>query len=250
MKLVALFVVLSWNAFNRTYGQIVNIENKHIVNDTTGWAGNVDGSFAVVQNKLLLFGTSFRSRIQYKAKNDFILWINDFAYTGSKHVVYNNAGMSHLRYAHRIYKGLKWESFTQVQYNQILSQRLRAIIGTGLRLKTIENKNLKSFVGISSFYEYEVVSNPTIFHNDLRGSSYLSWFVNAENRFSLSGTLYYQPLWINFKDYRLMLQTNFAFPLFKKLDLKFETNIQYDAKPPVDVLNLIFSSSFGLSYKF
>jgi Protein of unknown function, DUF481 len=240
------FLLLSAQGFS----QIVNIENKHIVEDTSGWAGAVDAGFSMFQNKALLISSSFKARIQYRTRNNYVLWINDIGYAGSNKTVFNNTGMSHLRYAHRIYKGLKWESFTQVQYNQILSQKLRALMGTGLRLKIIDTNFTKAFCGISTFIEYEELRKPNIYQTDLRASSYLSWFVSPHKRYSFSGTAYYQPLWRDFKDYRLMLQTSIAFPVLKKVDFKLDLNFQYDENPPVDVLNLIFSSSFGASFKF
>jgi hypothetical protein len=246
-KLFSIYFLFSLHSIS---AQIVNIENKHIVEDTSGWAGVIDAGLSMVQNKSLLISSSLKSRIQHRTRNNYILWINDVGYAGSNKIVFNNTGMSHLRYANRIYKGLKWESFVQVQYNQILSQKLRALIGSGLRLKILDTNYTKAFCGISTFIEYEELRNPVIYQTDLRASSYLSWFVSPHNRYSFSGTAYYQPLWKDFKDYRLMLQTSLTFPFLKKIDFKIDFNLQYDSRPPKDILKLIFSSSFGVSLKF
>lgn len=43
----------------------------------------------------------------------------------------------------------KWESYAQIQYNQLLNQRLRALGGTGLRWKFIDTNNVRFFAGSS-----------------------------------------------------------------------------------------------------
>ena len=46
--------------------QVVNIENRRIYDDTSGWSGAFDAGFSAVQNKDLLLNATFRPRLQYK----------------------------------------------------------------------------------------------------------------------------------------------------------------------------------------
>ncbi len=239
-----------------SYGQIVNIENRRIYDDTAGWSGAFDAGFSFIQNKSSLVNASFRPRVQYKTMKHYYLFLTDWNYSKGNNQVFSNGGMIHFRYAYRL--GLKkstkkspwkWETFTQIQYNQLLDQRVRTLIGTGLRLKVLDKKGYRVFAGSSTFYEYEEILSSSLINRDYRWSNYLSWYINPKTNFSFTAVNYYQPLWNNFKDFRYMGQYSIYFSLIKRLDFRFEINSIYDSNPPINVNNWIMSSSFGVRVK-
>ncbi len=243
MKKFLFCFLLPWFYFAAS-AQVVNIENKRIYDDTAGWSGTLEGSFSAQQTKDLLYTLNFKTLIQYKTKKHYFLLLNDLSYSAGD-VVYANSGMSHFRYAYRIKNGpWKWESYAQVQYNQLLLQKLRTLAGTGLRWKFFDKNNAKFFVGSSLFYEYEEIQPLTEFNNAVRWSNYLSWFINKPT-YSFSAATYYQPNIQNFRDYRLSGQYTFLFKLRKRVDFKVEFTNFYDSKPPETVRNFVFSSTFG-----
>jgi len=229
--------------------QIVNIENKRVYDDTSGWYGNLDGIFSFVQNKDFLYQLNVRARIQYKTKKHYFLFLQDFVYSGGQKV-YANSGMGHFRYAYRIKQShLKWESYFQTQYNQILRQRVRVLLGTGLRWKFVKKEKINSFFGSSIFYEYEELQAENEFNDDFRWSNYLSWFIKMK-QISFSATTYYQPLLSNFNDFRFAGQYSLYSSLNKELKLKTECSIFYDSRPPSNVKSTLLSFMIGLSYEF
>jgi hypothetical protein len=229
-------------------GQVINIENKRIYDDTTGWNGSIDGSIAMMQTKDLLFNFTFRPKIQFKTKKHSYLLLADMFYSkGSE--IYANSGMAHFRYAYRIKGPWKWESYTQTQYNKLLDQRLRALAGTGLRVKFMDNDGYKLFVGTSTFFEYEEIQSSSVVNQDFRSSTYLSWFIDPKTVFTFSGATYFQPRWDNLSDYRIMGQYSLNFKLTQRTDFKFEFTTFYDTRPPLNVRKWIFSSGIGLSVK-
>ncbi len=236
--------------------QVVNIENRRIYDDTSGWSGSLDGGFSAVQNKDLLLSASFRPRVQYKNKMHYYLFLTDWNYSKGAEKVYSNAGMIHFRYAYRLQRKIsekkspwKWESYTQLQYNQLLDQRLRALIGSGLRWKAINSPKYKVFIGTSTYYEYEDIRTSDVLNRDWRWSNYLSWFLTPSPNFSITAATYYQPLWEDFNDFRFMGQYTFSFSVKKRLDLRFEFNNFYDSRPALNVRNWVFSSTFGFRIK-
>lgn len=247
MRCFSLLLILLVNIF--AFGQIVNIENKRFLNDSSGWHGNLDGSFSFVQNQDFLYQLNFRGKIQYKNKKHYFLFLQDFAYSGGK-TVYSNSGMGHFRYAYRIKESAwKWESYAQMQYNQILRQRIRSLAGTGIRWKFLNKNNSVAFIGSSVFYEYEEIQPEMLFNSSFRWSSYLSWFVKFKEIQS-SGTTYIQPNLTDFKDFRFAGQYAVYSPLHKFIKLKTEFNYFYDSKPPVGVRKSVFSLLFGISVEF
>lgn len=238
---------------NILLSQVVNIENKRIYDDTAGWSGSIDASFSAFQNKDLLLTGSLRPRVQYKSKRNYVLFLTDWIYSKGSNQVFANSGMVHLRYAYRlgkldsIHKGpWKWESYAQVQYNELLDQRVRALAGSGIRWKFIDGKSYKFFVGSSGFFEYEDIQSTSEIIQTVRWSNYLSWYVDPKAGFAFTAATYFQPNIQDFNDYRLLGQYAISFKMFKRLDFRLEYSTFFDSKPPTGVRNWIFSSSVGL----
>ncbi|MDP5009727.1 MAG: DUF481 domain-containing protein [Crocinitomicaceae bacterium] len=237
--------------------QVVNIENRRIYDDTSGFSGSIDAAFSAVQNKNLLLSGSFRPRVQYKSKKHYFLFLTDWMYTKGENQVYANSGMIHFRYAYRLksFKDSlkkspwKWESYAQMQYNQLLDQRLRALFGTGLRVKVLDKSGYRIFVGTSTFFEYEDIQSSEITHRDYRWSNYLSWYFNPKPSFSFTAVTYFQPLWKDLNDFRFMGQYTLNFNVFKRTDFRFEFNTFYDSNPPIEIRNWIFNTSIGVKIR-
>lgn len=249
------FQILCFFFFNLFHlqSQVVNIENRRIYDDTAGWSGAFDAGFSAVQNKDLLLNASFKPRVQYKNRKHYYLLLTDWYYSKGSDKIYANTGMAHFRYAYRIGRNdsirkspWKWESYTQVQYNQLLDQRIRALIGTGIRVKALDKKGYRIFAGSSTFYEYEEIMSSSVINRDYRWSNYVSWYFNPISTFSFSAVTYFQPLWRDMRDFRFMGQYSINFHTFKRMDFKFEFNTYYDSRPPTEIRNWIFSTLFGI----
>ncbi len=245
-KLIPLLVLFS---VNFSFSQVVNIENKRIYDDTSGVSGSVDATFSAMKTKDLLFNIALRPKIQYKTAKHYYFLISDLMYSKGSEKVFANSGMVHFRYAYRLKGPLKWENFSQIQYNQLLDQKMRTLIGTGLRLKCLDSKGYKLFAGISTFYEYEQIQSTRIFNKNFRSSNYISWFFDPKSHFSFSGVLYYQPLWNDLHDYRIMGQYTLSFHFTKRTDFRIEVTNFHDTRPAPGILKSTFSSSFGVRMK-
>ncbi len=240
--LLVLLLILG----NHSNAQVVNIENKRIYDDTAGWSGSLDAGFAAAQNNELFYSANFRPKVQYKTRKHYWLLLSDLVYAGAKGKTYANTGMSHLRYAYRLFNSpWKWESYLQIQYNQLLNQKVRALAGTGIRWKFIDTNHVRFFVGTSTFYEYEELQSDHVINQGMRWSNYLSWFIDTKSGWSFTAATYVQPLWSNFKDFRIAGQYTMGFHVLKRLDIRLEYNLFYDSRPPVNVRKMVFSSSAG-----
>lgn len=248
-----LTLLLTFHCFG-TFAQVVNIENRRLLDDSSGWSGAVDASFSIARNKDLFFSGSFRPRVQFKSKKHYWLFLTDWSYSKAKNQEFANSGMAHLRYAYRIGKDKdslhqspwKWESYSQVQYNKLLDQKLRTLVGTGFRVKIIGHKRYRFFTGSSFFFEYEEIQSSNIINRDIRWSNYLSWTMSPNDNFSFTAATYFQPNVKDFKDYRILGQYNLYFKFFKRVDFRIDFTQYFDAKPPENVRNYVFSSSAGV----
>tara|TARA_R110000737_G_scaffold117240_3_gene149952 strand:+ start:5345 stop:6097 length:753 start_codon:yes stop_codon:yes gene_type:complete len=232
------------------HSQVVNIENKRIYDDTIGWSGNISGTFSAIQNQDLLFSANFRPTAQYKTKKQNYFLIGDFTYSKGQQKVYSNAGMFHFRFAQRIKNSpWKWESYTQIQYNELRDQAYRTLAGTGLRWKFYDKKNWKFFLGSSTYYEIEEIRTTGEFTEDIRWSNYLSWFIDPKTFFTFSGATYYQPKWEDFDDYRMLGQYTLSFKVTNNFSVKTDFSFFHDTNPPTDVRKTTFSTMFGFGLK-
>lgn len=273
--------------------QVVNIENQRAGDGTYGFSGALDLTLSAQQQKDLLVTMHFKPLIQYKfnnkeryeeakrrnrrvdstryqidsveAKKDLnkhlLLLITDIKYTGARKNTYANFGMTHLRYAYRIGNtGLKWESYGQIQYNKLLLQKVRTVLGTGLRAKIIdispqrkgyENRAMRLFFGSSLYYEYEEIQygfRPMDYNNAFRWSSYISSYFNFKFLEFMSSS-YIQPSLADFRDLRISGDYSVLFRVSKPFSIKFNFSHFYDSRPPESVMKNTFSTSAGFVYK-
>ena len=250
MKLVILFLFcLSTVLIN---AQIVNIENKRIYDDSSGISGSIVANFSAIRNQDLLLNAGFKPLIQYKSPLHYYLLYADWNYSKGANNTFSNTGMIHFRYAYRLKSLVKnhqkspWklESYMQIQYNQLLRQKLRALTGSGIRLKIFDIKGNRAFLGSSAFFEYEELQTLEEIHQ-VRWSNYLSWFVNI-NDIIFTGVNYYQPTINDFRDSRFMGQYTFGYRLKKNISIRGDFMIFFDSRPAQNVKNTVFNSSFGL----
>ena len=228
---------------NVTLAQVVNIENKRIYDDTAGYSGSIDANLSAIKTKDLLVNVFFRPKIQYKTYKHYYLLLSDLMYSKGGDRIYSNSGMTHFQYAYRVKGPLKWESYIQLQYNQLLDQRLKLITGSGLRLKVYDKNKYKFFTGISTFYEIEEFVSSHVINKDFRLSQYISWYIDPKTNYFFSGVFYAQPLIENFDDIRIMGQYSLNFHFTKRTDFRVEFTHFYDSRPAVGVLKSNFNSS-------
>jgi hypothetical protein len=241
---------------NCTFGQIVNIENRRIYDDTLGWSGAIDASMSQVKNDQLFLSLALRGRVQFKTKKHYYLVLLDENFSGSASATYSNAGMAHLRYAYRLQgknalkkSPWKWESYAQAQYNSVLDLEYRGVLGTGIRVKFLNKEWGKMFLGSSFFIENEWIRSSGDRYYDTRWSNYFSWFINVSKKFSFTAATYVQPNTEGFKDFRYMGQYSMSLSVMKNLDLRAEFNGFYDAVPAPGVNNWVYSSVLGIRVK-
>lgn len=235
---------------NVNFAQVVNIENKRIYYDTSGWSGAVDASFSSVKTANYLTNIGFRPRVQFKTPKHYYFLMSDILYSKGNNQIFSNQGVIHFRYAYRINSSpWKWESYFQSQFNQLLGTKYRNQLGSGIRFKFYDNKKSKYFIGSSAFFEFEKFLNNQGVNQEFRMNNYLSWYVDPKNNYFFTAATYYQPLFSDFKDFRLMGQYTISFRLTKKVDFKFEWTSFYDSRPLQNITNWTYNTSIGIHIK-
>ncbi len=229
---------------------VVNIEQKRIVTDTVGWAGSMNISYLLNKDVDEQYSASGSMHVQYKTSKSLYLLLANLSLLEAASKNFINSGFAHLRYNRKFGKILRWEAFSQLQFNKILQVNQRVLVGTGPRLKLLSTKKVKLYQGTLYMYEYEEIISPREFNNDHRLSTYLSGSWSPSDRATISSTWYFQPLLSDFNDNRLSGQMNLELGITKKLKFTTSFNYLHDTRPPTDIPKVAYRMRNGLTFKF
>jgi hypothetical protein len=81
-----------------------------------------------------------------------------------------------------------------------------------------------------------------------RSSNYINFNWSKENKWGIASTLYYQPRFTDWSDYRVSGQHSVVYAFNQRLNAKFEFTHYFDSQPPSEGLNRSRITTLGLSY--
>lgn len=227
--------------FYQSYAQIVNIEGERYTTDTTGWKGNYNLGFTFGKQAIKYFAFSNTAHVQYKSKKSLYLILGSVDLIRSQNDEFINSGFFHFRYNYKIRNWLRWEAFTQIQYNKLNGIRLRYLLGTGPRFKVVQIEKFKTYIGTLYMLEYEVNNDKTQKLVQGRFSGYLSFSFRPIKTVEIVSTTYYQPKFEDIKDYRIATDNSLNFKFHRLLTFSLNYRLNYDSRPPVGaVTNLTY----------
>lgn len=232
--------------------QIVNIERQRISTDTTGWFGHAMGSFSGSKTTKSILSVSGSTLLEYKSPSTKDLWlmITEISLIKSDSEKFTNSGFGHLRYNRKLGNVVRWELFTQIQYNSLTKIDQRILGGTGFRFKLTPYENARFYFGVAYMYEYEKLLDPELYNKDHRASSYFSFTLTPTETVTMMSTLYVQPLLKDAQDYRLSNESSLVLGITKKLSLNAIFKYAYDSRPPEGVPLSTYSFSNGIELQF
>jgi hypothetical protein len=244
-----LYAIIIFTSVN-IYSQVVNIESRRMKTDTTGWTGKAEASFQFSKSVDEIFDLGAMIHFQYKGKSDLWLFLSEMRIIKGAGTQFVNSGFAHVRYNRKLTRELlRWEVFTQYQYNKALEVGQRVLAGIGPRLKLYDGDLFRAYIASLYMYEYQESVDKTIIERNHRTSSYLSLTLDLD-RIVLSNTVYYQPNMKDLKDYRILSQSDLVFKVFENLKFKTGFNYRYDTRPFPGVPKTTYYLSNGIVFEF
>jgi hypothetical protein len=240
MKIHLTHVFLLWML--SASAQIVNIESLRYTTDTTGWKGQANLGFTFGKQAERYYALNTGAHLQYKSPKSLYLILGnlDLLKSPSKDLV--NSGFFHFRYNYKIKPWIRWEAFTQVQYNKLVGLRMRYLAGTGPRFKAVEVKKFKMYIGTLYLFEYEINSDRTEKLIQGRFSGYVSFSLRPIKEIEFVSTTYYQPRFDEIKDFRISTDNALAFKVYKNFHVIINYRMNLDTRPPKGATtNLIYT---------
>lgn len=245
--------------------QIVNIEALRMRTNNQVFKMLGDASFSYNNNdgeSNYTISSSLGATLKSKNTNHIFFLLGNYSLSRYESQDLQNSWFTHFRYNYQQTETFRWEAFTQGQGNKILDVELRYLIGAGSRLKFVLKKatdkdndtGIRCYIGNASMYEFEKSStdSPNLYQH--RHNAYLSLSVNIPGKLDIINTLYYQPLYRDFGDYRVSNDFSVSFPITKEeLSFYASYNYSFDSFTPLNrsqfTSNIFFGISFTLASK-
>ena len=201
--------------------QLVNIESKRMHTDSIRFVLNSDLLFNYTDNNgeyILQIGSNLTTQFKSKNLKSIYFLLGNVNLIRSKDEDFQNSYFLHARFNQKLSELVRFEAFLQNQNNQKLTISERNLLGVGLRLKILDKNGTLAYFGNSYIYEIESVDDSDQKFYNHRNSSYISLNQSFKKyRLDITGTLYFQPLYNNISNHRILSQFKAEMPLTKRI---------------------------------
>jgi hypothetical protein len=233
--------------------QIINIEDRRVrIGDSIATKGFLDLGFNLFQNDKQFITATGNGFVEHNHFKHFFLIVSgyNFVKTGDNKLL--NDGFGHFRYNYQLHKLVKWEAYTQAQYNERTRSLFRGLIGTGLRYRVNITPRHRFYVGLSYLFEHNQFSDATPRQYDHRLSSYISFNINLNDKVRFANTSYFQPLLKPLGYGRFSSQGSFICNITKRFAYRSTLSMIYDndKRLPTTVPDLIYTWTNGIRWEF
>ncbi|WP_282075529.1 DUF481 domain-containing protein [Maribacter aquivivus] len=201
--------------------QLVNIESKRMHTDSLRFVLNSDLLFNYTDNNgeyILQVSSNVTTQFKSQNLNSIYFFIGNVNLIRSKDEDFQNSYFLHARFNQKLTEVIRFEAFIQNQNNQKLTISERNLLGAGLRLKLFSKNGSLAYFGNSYIYEIESVDDSNQKFYNHRNSSYVSLNQNFKKyNLDITGTFYFQPLYQNISNHRILSQFKAEMPLTKRI---------------------------------
>lgn len=234
------------------HAQLVNIESIRMQTDSMRFVLKSDFLFNYSNTDgIYIYRFNLGLNTQYKTKNlrHIFFFSGNSVLIRSQDQDFQNSWFLHLRYNMKLDNKWRMEAFIQDQNNELLSINTRNLFGVGLRYKFVRGEYFQAYLGNSYMYEKEGsdVVDQTYYNH--RNSTYLSFGLSFEkSELKLVNTIYFQPLYTDISNFRLLEQFKAEMPLFKSIKVSALFNYFYNNLNPFETSEFSSVFSVGLTY--
>lgn len=230
--------------------QLVNIESKRVQTDSIRFTLDADFSFNHTNNdgsQVNQIDAALTTQLKSKDLRKIYFFLGNYKLIDSGEENLQNAWFLHGRFNYKFSQLLRFETFLQGQYNQLLVVEQRNLIGAGLRVKWIDKERFTGYAGNSYMYEMESSDRAGTTNYNHRNSTYLTLSYTAKSqKFSITNTVYYQPLYRDVNDYRILEQFRLDIPLSTWLKVFTLYNYYFDSKTPLNTEEYTSNLNLGV----
>ncbi len=218
--------------------------------DQPGWSGGIDGSFSNRGGNTELSRFAGGCQVQWLGESERWRLLGSAVRATSQGTEIAKALTSHLRHNHRLSAAWHTLTFAQIQQNPFQRLSSRMLIGAGFRWDVWHQSSGLLALGATHMVEIEKIEDQTDSTTDQRLSVFLKSSLPLRTDVKLDAMAFYQPLWSDFGDARVMASLKLQVKLVGDLSLFTGGDLEYDPQPAAGVEKSDWSTSTGLRYKF
>jgi len=223
------------------------------------WSGAVESSFALSRGNINIIDIGGSGQVQYqtlydapadeKKSPDYLPYIKQRYYLTANARFASNDGktfisqdFAHLRWTSMWHPRVGSDAFVQHQFNKFLRLTTRLVGGTGPRFELLHLRELTVTFASAYMLEFEEINvemgaadrESTLNH---RWSNHVTVRTSVfDDQLLVQNTLFYQPLFTNFADYRILNELEFVATISERFGCGLTVSILHDSRPPSDVL--------------
>jgi hypothetical protein len=253
--LAALVVVAIVAAAPCAKAQVVNTEQLTEHTYEAGFSGGLNGSFSLQSGNVDLIDVGGGAHFQYQTvhpdpdpedstpafvRNRYLLRASA-RYASRSDEAYLSRSFAHARWTSMWLRRLGSEIFAQHQFNEFQRLQTRLLGGVGARVEPVHQKSVRVSAGSGYMLEYERIAPEVATEDDPETLAH-RWtnFVSAglalfEDRLLLQNTVYFQPRFDEFTDFRVLEQFELAVRVTEVLSLGSSLSVSHDSEPPTNV---------------
>ena len=214
--------------------QIINIEGRRMQTDSIRFVLNNDLSFSfdsIDDDEIYQLTNELSTQFKSKDLKKIYFLIGNYNLISSAGSDLRNSLLLHLRFNYKLSPLFRLETFVQSQYNEFSNINRRNLVGAGLRFKLISKEKAALYIGNSYMYEHEKINVINTKYYNHRNSSYLSFNATiSKSNIDILNTVYYQPLYEDFSNYRILNQFKIEIPISDKFSINTIFNYTYLSK--------------------
>lgn len=256
-----LLLFLGLQFYSICYTQTIVNTEKLFNSDSTRFKFSSELLGSVISGNASVFLLEYSANAAFQQGKNQIMLLSGGEYINEEKQIVSNSHFGQFRYSYILSDWITPYGFYQIQSNEILLLRRRQLAGIGNRMtlfRVLKHDSLEviiSRLSLGCMLEEELLNrdklpvDEKVYTNYFRGNlNFVLSFAISEN-ISFINTTYYQPYFKNFKDYRLLNETNILFEITERLSFSVDFEIRYDNDPPKVLKNNDINSNFGLLFQ-
>jgi Protein of unknown function, DUF481 len=260
---LAILFLLSYHP---AQSQILRVDKNHLESDSAGYFAlyaeanfSLDNRSVSPDEKLVYTRLSSKADVLYVSKRHAYILINSIEYQSSTNATPFSTGYTHFRINFRRQHKISYETYAQIQYDEVRRMELRMLAGGGIRFTAIDQEGVDIHLGSGAMYEVErwreIENDPSSdFYKEMpKLSNYLGVEFTLSKHVNLNLWGLYQVGYDSQDDItrnRYAIEASLNFKLSKRLIWINRFTYFYDAQPVIPINPAFYQIINGLRITF